>query len=83
MVRFILSWPMLIVWLMFSAAVFWIGAGFGGSWMAFTVGPPLADDPLGFVLWLAALCIVFAPAVLILARLLIIVFHRASHPPNP
>jgi hypothetical protein len=79
---FLLSWLGLGLWLLVSAMIFYIGAAFGGSWTAFTVGPPLAEDPLGFVLWLAALCFVFAPVVLIPVRLLIAVSKRGHNAPN-
>jgi len=82
MKRFLLPWPLLVSWLIFSALVFYVGAAFGGSWTAFTVGPPLLVDPLGFVLWVMALLLVFAPVVLIAVRLLVLLFHRENNAPN-
>jgi hypothetical protein len=80
--RLILPWPLLLVWLIIAALMFYVGAAFGASWTAFTIGPSPIEDPISFLIWLVGLCVVLAPAVLIALRLLIHLFRRENNAPN-
>jgi pilus assembly protein TadC len=69
MIRFLLSGPILIVWLGSSIACVVLGMCFGGSWRAFADYPSPLVQPLSFLAWAIATAVIFAPLVLILTRL--------------
>ena len=64
-------WPTLLVWAAFSTVIYVLGSGFGGSFLAVFQAPPPLEYPVEFALWLVVFCLVFAPFILIAARLMI------------
>jgi hypothetical protein len=79
MTRFIPTWPTLLIWAALSVAVYMLGVGFGGSLFAPFVAPPPNEDFVAFVLWLAVLCLVFAPFLLMVARIVMVSRDRGDH----
>ena len=69
MIRSLFPWPMLLIWLAVSATLFLLGSGFVGSLRVLPGSPP-AGDPLETVIWTAGVIVIYAPFVLIPARLL-------------
>jgi len=79
MTRFIPTWPALLIWAALSVVVYVLGAGFGGSLFAPFVAPSPNEDFVAFVLWLAVLCLVFAPFLLMVARIVIVSRDREDN----
>ena len=79
MMRRLPSWPVLLVWLAFSVPIYWVAAGFGGSFNFLAWAPPIGQYPVEFLFWFAEMCLFFAPVVLIPARLLSDLLNRGPN----